>query len=51
MGMGQTMTDERIKFDYRKWIGEREFMSSVNRQYNFPVHVRRIGEPAPQSGR
>jgi hypothetical protein len=43
------MTDQGIKFDYRKWRGDKEFMGSVHRQYNFPVHVRRIGEPAPQS--
>ncbi|WP_326827408.1 hypothetical protein [Streptomyces sp. NBC_01751] len=44
------MSEQSIKLDYRKWRGEKEYMSSVNRKYDFPVHVRRTGEPAP-SGR
>ncbi|MFF4245243.1 hypothetical protein ACFYY2_12315 [Streptomyces sp. NPDC001822] len=44
------MSEAAIKLDYRKWRGEKEFLSSANRQYNFPVHVRRIGEPTPRSG-
>jgi hypothetical protein len=45
------MSEVNIKFDYRKWRGEKELMSCVHRQYNFPVQVRRVSEPAPQSGR
>ncbi|MFJ8699443.1 hypothetical protein [Streptomyces ardesiacus] len=45
------MSEQSIKFDYRKWRGEQNYMSSAYRKYDFPVHVRRIGEPAPQSGR
>jgi len=45
------MSEPSPRIDYRKWRGEKEFMSSANRQYKFPVHVRRIGEPAPSSGR
>ncbi|MFK0231234.1 hypothetical protein ACIQUL_36325 [Streptomyces sp. NPDC090303] len=45
------MTDQRLKLDYRKWRGEKEYLNCTNRQYNFPVHVRRIGEPAPQLGK
>lgn len=45
------MSEQSIKFDYRKWRGEKDYMGSVYRKYDFPVHVRRIGEPAPQSGR
>ncbi|MGW2715514.1 hypothetical protein HKX69_05745 [Streptomyces argyrophyllae] len=45
------MSEQSIKLDFRKWRGEKEYMSCANRQYNFPVHVRRIGEPAPQRGR
>ncbi|MGJ3559612.1 hypothetical protein ACR6C2_16700 [Streptomyces sp. INA 01156] len=45
------MSEQSIKLDYRKWRGEKQFMNCTNRQYNFPVHVRRIGEPVPQSGR
>lgn len=45
------MSEQSFKFDYRKWRGEKEFMGCVHRKRDFPVHVRRIGEPAPQSGR
>ncbi|MYX26034.1 hypothetical protein GTY75_05010 [Streptomyces sp. SID8381] len=45
------MSDKRIKFDYRKYRGEKEWMTSAYRKYDFPVTTRRIGEPAPQSGR
>lgn len=45
------MSEASIKLDYRKWRGEKAFLGSANRQYDFPVHVRRIGEPAPQSGK
>lgn len=45
------MSEQRNKFDYRKWRGEKELMGCVHRQYKFPVHVRWIGESAPQSGR
>ncbi len=45
------MSESPMKIDYRKWRGDRQYLSSANRQYDFPVHVRRIGEPAPQSGR
>ncbi|MEU8948763.1 hypothetical protein [Streptomyces sp. NPDC048489] len=43
------MTEVSLRLDFRKWRGERELMDSANRQYNFPVHVRKIGEPAPDS--
>ncbi|MEV5883114.1 hypothetical protein AB0L74_10415 [Streptomyces sp. NPDC052020] len=42
---------EQIKFDYRKWRGEKTYMGSVHRKYDFPVEVRRVGEPAPQEDR
>jgi hypothetical protein len=46
------MSEPSIKFDYRKWRGDKEYMGCANRQYNFPVHVRRIGDqPATASGR
>ncbi|WP_328377025.1 hypothetical protein OHB13_11760 [Streptomyces sp. NBC_00440] len=44
------MSEGFIKLDYRKWRGEKEYLGAANRQYTFPVHVRRIGEPAPQLG-
>ncbi|MFF3416841.1 hypothetical protein ACFYW9_19390 [Streptomyces sp. NPDC002698] len=45
------MSEKSINFNYRKWRGERELMVSTYRKYDFPVQVRRIGEPAPQSGK
>lgn len=45
------MSEQSINLDYRKWRGERNLMACVYRKYDFPVTVRRIGEPAPQSGR
>jgi hypothetical protein len=45
------MSEASIKLDYRKWRGEKEYLGCTNRQYNFPVHVRRIGEPTPQLGK
>ncbi|MGW5773089.1 hypothetical protein ACWEVY_28550 [Streptomyces longwoodensis] len=45
------MSEQNIKFDYRKWRGDKELMTSTYRKYDFPVTVRRIGEPAPPSGR
>jgi hypothetical protein len=45
------MSEVSMKLDYRKWRGEKEFLGSVYRRYEFPVHVRRIGDPAPQLGK
>ncbi|NEB42526.1 hypothetical protein [Streptomyces sp. SID14515] len=45
------MSEAAIKLDYRKWRGEKEYLGSMYRRYDFPVLVRRIGEPAPQSGK
>ncbi|MER6102381.1 hypothetical protein ABT115_08630 [Streptomyces sp. NPDC001832] len=42
------MSEASIKLDYRKWRGEKNLMNCTNRQYVFPVHVRRIGDPNPQ---
>lgn len=45
------MSEPSLKLDYRKWRGEKEYLGSVHRRYDFPVHVRRIDDPAPQSGK
>lgn len=45
------MSEASIKLDYRKWRGEKEYLGSSYRKYDFPVQVRRIDEPATQSGR
>lgn len=45
------MSEVFMKLDYRKWRGEKEFLGSVHRRYDFPVHVRRIGDPTPQRGK
>lgn len=42
---------EKIKFDYRKWRGEKDLMTGTYRKYDFPVTVRRIGDPAPENDR
>ncbi|MFG3582580.1 hypothetical protein [Streptomyces sp. NPDC047990] len=42
------MTEVSLRLDFRKWRGERSLMDSANRKYDFPVHVRKIGEPAPE---
>lgn len=43
------MSETALKLDFRKWRGEKEYLSSMYRRYDFPVSVRRVGDPTPQA--